>query len=186
MIAVPLSIGIALKHKRPARAQSLVRILIPLTISQLVIVSAMGVYLNIYMFKLITPALLFATFLLPNLGFVIGFILARIFKQSWKFSRTIAIETGVQNIGIAFIMVMFSFPPPDNVLAGIAPVTSSMMTSIPLLITAAIYHIYLRIYAERKFASDSHSVHFLKDDSLEQSKISSKELEVVWDKTVVG
>lgn len=49
---------------------------------------------------------------LPWLGYLLGYILARVFGQNGPDSLTIAIETGVQNTGIA-IFLLGALPQPQ-------------------------------------------------------------------------
>lgn len=51
---------------------------------------------------------------LPWLGFTFGFVVAKIFKQSQPDIRAIAIETGVQNTGVAIFLLRFTLKPPED------------------------------------------------------------------------
>jgi len=56
---------------------------------------------------------------LPWLGFMFGFIVAYICKQSQADIRAIAIETGVQNTGVAIFLLRFTLKPPaDDLTTG--------------------------------------------------------------------
>lgn len=50
---------------------------------------------------------------LPWLGYILAYILAKIFKQNSKDSITIAVETGIQNTGIAIFLLTFTLPQPE-------------------------------------------------------------------------
>lgn len=49
---------------------------------------------------------------LPWLGFIFGFIIAKIFKQPQADIRAIAIETGIQNTGVSIFLLRFTLKPP--------------------------------------------------------------------------
>ena len=49
---------------------------------------------------------------LPWLGFIFGYIVAIIFRQNEPDIRAIAIETGIQNTGIAIFLLRFSLKQP--------------------------------------------------------------------------
>lgn len=56
---------------------------------------------------------------LPWLGFTFGFIVARICKQPQPNIRAIAIETGIQNTGVAIFLLRFTLKPPvDDLTTG--------------------------------------------------------------------
>lgn len=70
---------------------------------------------------------------MPWLGYVLGWALATLLRQSPKDALTIAIETGIQNTGIAIFMLNFTLPQPQADMTSAVPVASSMMTPLPLL-----------------------------------------------------
>lgn len=56
---------------------------------------------------------------LPWLGFTLGFIVAKICKQPQANIRAIAIETGIQNTGVAIFLLRFTLKPPaDDLTTG--------------------------------------------------------------------
>lgn len=56
---------------------------------------------------------------LPWLGFTFGLIIAKICKQSQADIRAIAIETGIQNTGVAIFLLRFTLKPPaDDLTTG--------------------------------------------------------------------
>lgn len=46
-------------------------------------------------------------------GLTFGFLVTKLFRMSYKRARTIAMETGVQNIPLALTVISLSFPFPD-------------------------------------------------------------------------
>lgn len=50
---------------------------------------------------------------LPWLGYAIGYIFGKVFKQPPADSLTIAIEVGIQNTGIAIFLLRFALPQPE-------------------------------------------------------------------------
>lgn len=51
---------------------------------------------------------------LPWLGFLFGLVIAKLCKQSQADVRAIAIETGVQNTGVAIFLLRFTLEPPSD------------------------------------------------------------------------
>lgn len=50
---------------------------------------------------------------LPWVGYLSGYILGKLFRQNDPDSLTIAIETGIQNTGIAIFLLRFALPQPE-------------------------------------------------------------------------
>ena len=144
MITIPLFIGVFLKYKFPKAAIKFVKILKPITIIIMLVVVVTGIISNMYIFQLFRPEYLFAGALLPYGGYIFGGVIAAILRQPWVRVKTIALETGMQNVGVAFIMMMMSFPQPLGDIAMLAPAASAMMTPIPPMLITIPYLIYKR------------------------------------------
>lgn len=67
-------------------------------------------------------------------GFLIGLIASISLRQTMVDRISIAIETGVQNTGVAIVLLGLSLPQPDADIASVVPVAASVMTPIPLTI----------------------------------------------------
>ncbi|KYN19941.1 Solute carrier family 10 member 6, partial [Trachymyrmex cornetzi] len=87
---------------------------------------------------------------LPWLGFTFGFIIAYICKQPQADIRAIAIETGIQNTGVAIFLLRFTLKAPADDLTTVVPVSAAMMTPVPLTILFIIKLIYK--YKQKKTA----------------------------------
>lgn len=83
--------------------------------------------------------------MLPWLGYISAWLLAKLLHQNAVDSLTIAIETGIQNTGIAIFLLRFSLSPPQDDLTTVIPVSVAIMTPFPLL----------GIYLYKKFATRS-------------------------------
>lgn len=67
---------------------------------------------NVILFFL--SQILIAGMCLPWLGFTFGFIVAYVCKQPQANIRAIAIETGIQNTGVAIFLLRFTLKPPSD------------------------------------------------------------------------
>ena len=67
--------------------------------------------------------------LIPWIGYFIGGFFAFILRLPFKQIKTIAIETGIQNVGVAFLIVITNFPQPEVELA-ILPLMAVAMTTM--------------------------------------------------------
>ncbi|XP_045191367.2 ileal sodium/bile acid cotransporter-like [Mercenaria mercenaria] len=151
-LIVPVAIGMVIQWKKPNWAKYIVMGIKPLMVIFFILVFTVGVYSNLYIFTLMRnkPEILLAGALVPYIGFVFGGVMAMITRQSWKRVRTIAIETGIQNTGIAIVLLKVSLPPPDNDISIVAPIAAAIFTPVPMLIAIIWYEIYKRCYKKNK------------------------------------
>ncbi|VDN98188.1 unnamed protein product [Rodentolepis nana] len=136
-ILIPVIMGMLIKWKWPTLARRLVKALLrPLAIAFLLLVIGFGGYVNWPIYALLGayPLLLPAAAALPWTGFLLSAILAFIFRRSRAEILTIAIETGIQNIGIAILVLLYSMPQPEGDIGAIMPLVISFCTPCPLLL----------------------------------------------------
>ena len=67
------------------------------------------------------------------------------FSQPCYRVKTIAIETGIQNTSIAYLLLVFSLPAPDGDMAAVGPMASALLTPLPLFILVIIYLLYKKL-----------------------------------------
>ena len=101
-------------------------------------------FVNRYMFDIILvyPRIVGAIILLPICGFGGGYAMAAICRQKRSAAITIALETSIQNIAIAIIMLMTSFGLPEGDLGSTIPVLAGYLTIVPLCIIMICLSIY--------------------------------------------
>ena len=83
---------------------------------------------------------------LPCIGFAFGCTLARLTKRPRADVIAIAIETGVQNTGMAIFILWFTLDQPLGDLTAVVPVAAATMTPIPLLLGLCIKKITERFW----------------------------------------
>ncbi|KAL4235368.1 hypothetical protein ACF0H5_007004 [Mactra antiquata] len=142
LVTVPLFIGIFLKYKVQKVAILIIKILKPLTLGAIFVLICVAIYANWYVFKLFKPLYILAGCLLPYIGYIFGGLIATLFRQPLPRIKAIALETGMQNTAIAYLLMVSSLPPPHGDLASVAPMASAFMTPIPVFIITIIYTIY--------------------------------------------
>uniref|UniRef100_A0A1I7SD61 P3 protein n=2 Tax=Bursaphelenchus xylophilus TaxID=6326 RepID=A0A1I7SD61_BURXY len=138
---VPLLIGVLIARKRPGWAANARRILRPFVIFVLVFVIVFGTFSNLYMFELMNWPALISGLLLPWCGFMFGCFTAIFLRQKPEDVTAIAIETGVQNTGIAIMLLKFSFAEPDADISSLLPVIVACFTPGPLLVGFAVHSV---------------------------------------------
>ena len=99
-----------------------------------------------YVFEVIEKYELLAAFLLPLTGFVIAFVLGKIFRQKPGFCTSVALETSSLNCLITLAAIRFSLPSPSDDLASTIPIW--IMFTIPgLYILLAIVRFFKKCVA---------------------------------------
>ncbi|GAU94752.1 hypothetical protein RvY_06473-2 [Ramazzottius varieornatus] len=133
-LVIPLAIGVAIRRWKPTWADFARKLIRPFTILMMLFIFTFGIYANLYMFQVMTWRTLLAGLIVPWCGYVFGATLALISKRSKEQIIAIAVETGVQNTGIAIVLLRSSLPQPDADLASVVPVCGSIMLFIPLFL----------------------------------------------------
>lgn len=141
-LVIPLAIGFIIQSKLPRVSKILVRIMKPFSVILIIFIIVFAIVTNLYLFKLFSLEIVIAGMGLPWLGFLFGFIVAKICRQPQADIRAIAIETGIQNTGVSIFLLRFTLKPPAADLTTVVPVSSAIMTPIPLTILYVIKLIY--------------------------------------------
>ena len=131
-LAVPLAIGFCIQRFMPRTKNLLVRILKPFSTVLILFIVVFAIVANLYIFKLFSWQIFVAGMGLPWLGYMSGWIAAKCFKCAPGDAMAIAIETGVQNTGIAIYLLRFSLEQPEGDLTTVVPVSVACMTPVPL------------------------------------------------------
>ncbi|KRY38089.1 Ileal sodium/bile acid cotransporter [Trichinella spiralis] len=140
LLLVPVNLGILLWHLKPSWGQKAKKVLRPFFVIIIVFICTFGVYSNLYMFKLMSLRSMIAGLCVPWLGFMTGFVLAWLLKQPRENIVAISLETGIQNTGIAIVLLQLSFPKPDSEIASVMPVIVALFTPVPVLIALILYY----------------------------------------------
>jgi len=143
-VLVPIAVGLIIQKKLPKVARIIVLCLRPFYIILILCLFTIGVYSNLYIFRLIRLTTVLAGCALPYAGFTLAAIAAAVCRQPRARVLTIAIETGLQNTGIPIILMKLSLPQPDADLSIVAPVVVAMFMPLPLWIAVTIVEIRRR------------------------------------------
>merc|ERR1712083_103063 len=98
-----------------------------------------GIWSQFFMIKLIDWKIAVVGFALPWLGFAFGCMFSKLCRRERKDIIAIAVETGIQNTGMAIFMLWFTLDHPAGDLAAVVPVAVATLTPFPLL-TALFYY----------------------------------------------
>lgn len=145
----PLAIGVLIRRFRPKWADFACRLIRPFTVLMMLFIFTFGVYTNLYMFYVMNWRTMLAGLIVPWCGYIFGATLAVISKRSKEQVIAISVETGVQNTGIAIVLLRYSLPQPDADLASVLPVSGSIMLFIPLFFWYLGLVIYNRFFKKQ-------------------------------------
>lgn len=167
---IPLAIGLAFQKWLPRVAKFCRRILAPVSICMILFIIAFGTYANLYMFRLFTWKILLAASANVWLGFLFGTVLSKAFDLALEDIIAVAVETGVQNTGIAIVLIGFSLGQPESDIASVVPVAASIMTPFPLLCA----YIVIKV-RNRYFPRVQESRLYVMDDEEEKKTLPTPE-----------
>merc|ERR550534_3085163 len=127
-LALPLMVGLLIRRYLPKLACVLAKTLKPIAALFLFIIITFGVYANLFLFSLMDAKVCFASASLVVLGYTFGGVAASLLRQPWQDSLAIAVETGLQNTGIAVFILRLTLDQPDADINTVIPVTVAIMT----------------------------------------------------------
>lgn len=116
ILGVPLLFGMLLRYKNPVLALKLTKILKPLSIVIFAAIVVIAFSKNIDVFNAYIHHVLAIGIFHNIIALLLGFLVAKLFRLSFKNQKTLAIETGIQNSGLGLLLI-FSF---FNGLGGMA------------------------------------------------------------------
>ncbi|XP_061742085.1 hepatic sodium/bile acid cotransporter-like [Nerophis ophidion] len=112
MILVPCGIGIVVNYYRPRYAKIITKVgLIIMSITATGVTVAATIAIGGAITAVMSPPLLATGALMPLIGFTFGYVISAVFKLSQPERRTVAMETGCQNIQLCSTILKLAFPP---------------------------------------------------------------------------
>ncbi|KAL7055793.1 hypothetical protein AAHC03_022579 [Spirometra sp. Aus1] len=134
-VFLPVAGGLLMRRFFPSFADKLRPAVRPTALIFLLYVLIFGsvAYLPVYRLMARYPLLVAVGAALPFTGYLLGFIFSRLLCRPWPVVTAIAIETGVQNSGIAILILINAMPQPEGDMGAIMPIIIALMTPLPLL-----------------------------------------------------
>jgi bile acid:Na+ symporter, BASS family len=132
VVLAPIIIGVCLHHASPRLVNAVLPIAPPISVISIVLICASIIGQNAGQIKKSAGILLLAVFLLHSGGFLFGYIFARLFGYGRIICRTISVEVGMQNSGLAVALAQrnFSALPLAPVPCAISSVFHSVIGSL--------------------------------------------------------
>lgn len=150
-LVVPVGVGVLLQIYLPKVAAVCRRILKPFSIAMIIFIVVFGIYTNLFMIRVFTWQIFCAGFAVPFLGYVFGAAAGRLLRFPTPDVTAISIETGVQNTGVAIVLLRLTLPQPAADLTTVIPVALATMTPVPLLIAIIVKKIRQRIRKNKRY-----------------------------------
>jgi len=136
VIIIPIALGLALRRWIPGLTKKIIPVMpvIAVLMITLIVASIIGAGKE----PLTTSGLtLFAAvFSLHSCGFILGYVISRIFRSNDVVAKTISIEVGMQNSGLGVVLARQNFSSP---LVAIPSAISSLFHSLIASILAGIW-----------------------------------------------
>ncbi len=131
----------------------------------------MVLYTKYYSFQLLALRQWIFSPLIPWCGYVFGGLVTYLCRRPMKQVYTIGIETGFQNVGVAFLIVLFNFPSPEYDYAILPLVSISFISIVPLMIIAAVVSIVRRTKQAKSDSNQNPKEEVAADEEMQELQI---------------
>ena len=110
IIFLPMMIGMLVRHYASTIADKLEYVLKQLSMMIFLVIVVLGIFTNLDSFLSYIPIVLGLVAIHNLVAFSVGYSIAKLFSLDYKSTKTLTIETGIQNsgLGIALIFTFFS------------------------------------------------------------------------------
>ncbi|XP_062406408.1 hepatic sodium/bile acid cotransporter [Sardina pilchardus] len=155
MTLVPCAIGIYINHRVPQYSKLITKVgmgfmvVAGSTIGILASIAVGSKVLAVASLRMMTTAAL-----MPLIGYTLGYILSSIFRLNSSCRRTIAMETGCQNIGLCTTILKVAFPPHVIGPLYLFPIVYMFFQAAEAFVFVLIFRCHLRFVASRKERSE--------------------------------
>lgn len=153
-ISLPAGLGMLFNWLCPRAAPYITKLSSTLGGLLIVVTQIMEVFIFPDIFHNIPPVLYAATVVMPAAGMMLGYLISWLLKRPDAVRKTIAIESGIQNVGMGLTIVSLSFRFQDQKQALLFPwLYGFTMIALSFLLCGA-YGIYKKFFAK----SSSHNI----------------------------
>jgi len=149
-LILPVVLGMWIRWRWPKAGRLMEKVIVPFTLLTVLFILTGGVYVNLFIFELMTPLMVAAGFVVAFSGYFAGAGLSYLFRLPTAQITAVSVETAFQNGSIAFVLLKMSFPEPLGELASVAPVAQLLITGLPLWGLLALLKIYQRCCKKKK------------------------------------
>merc|ERR1719187_876327 len=149
-LILPTTFGMRIRWRWIKAARFMEKIIVPFTLLTVLFIFTAGVYINLFIFQLITGLMVAAGFMVAVSGYIFGAGLAWLFRLGRPQITAVSVETAFQNGSIAFVLLKISFEEPIGDLSAVAPVAQLCMTGAPLWLFFGVLKFYQKCIRKKK------------------------------------
>ncbi|KAM3603051.1 uncharacterized protein V6R79_015811 [Siganus canaliculatus] len=111
MILIPCTIGVLINYYRPKYARIIEKVGLSILMISIVVMGVLtSVGIGSTLLTVLAPPLMAISVLMPLIGYSFGYIISTLFKLNQSERRTVAMETGCQNIQLCSSILKLAFP----------------------------------------------------------------------------
>ncbi|KAK2889992.1 hepatic sodium/bile acid cotransporter [Channa argus] len=112
MILIPCGAGIIINYYRPQFAKTITKVGLTIMMISVVVLGVIASFaIGGSILTVLSPPLMAIGALMPFIGYAFGYIISSLFKLKQSERRTVAMETGCQNIQMCSTILKLAFPP---------------------------------------------------------------------------
>ncbi|XP_073348548.1 hepatic sodium/bile acid cotransporter [Pagrus major] len=112
MLLIPCGVGILINYYRPQYSKTITKAgIIILMIAVVLIATLASIGIGGSILTVLAPPLMAIGALMPFIGYTFGYVISALFRLKHSECRTVAMETGCQNIQLCSTILKVAFPP---------------------------------------------------------------------------
>ncbi|CAL8317764.1 unnamed protein product [Lota lota] len=147
-LVLPVACGVAVNYKWPKAAKCILKVGSVVGGGMLLVVGVASAVM--YPGSWHTDAsLVVIAAVFPLIGYTAGFVVAVVCRQPWQRCRTIAMETGAQNVQISSTVLQLSFPPEQLVVMFTFPLMYGCFQLLNSLLLVSVYQLWKYVHLGR-------------------------------------
>ncbi|CAF4322960.1 unnamed protein product [Rotaria socialis] len=178
LVVIPYGLGIFISY-RSSKIHKIVKNLVkPMMLFLLLFFLIFGSIVNWYLIVTIDLYTALTAPLLPYLGFILGAAIAWVFGLNWCHIKTVGIEAGIQNTGIAFMIMFYSFPQPYASQAIVVPLVVAFLTTKPFWVAYVIRNQIIK-YKKRQSKNPKQALPSEVDDKINPNMDTNTERQTI-------
>ncbi|KAG5277251.1 hypothetical protein AALO_G00115400 [Alosa alosa] len=151
MTLLPCAIGVYLNHRVPQYSKLITKVGLSIMLVASVSIGILaGITVGSTALAVASSRLMITAALMPLIGYTFGYILSAIFRLNSSCRRTIAMETGCQNIQLCSTILKVAFPPDSIGPLYLFPVVYIVFQVTEALVFILIFRCHQRFVASKQ------------------------------------
>ncbi|KAJ8402330.1 hypothetical protein AAFF_G00368190 [Aldrovandia affinis] len=168
-LIAPVACGVFVNYKWPKAARTILKVGSALGALLILVIGVASAVLYKGSWDTDTSVVIVGI-IFPLIGYAAGFIMAVAVRQPWHRCRTIAMETGAQNVQICSTVLQLSFPPEQLVLMFTFPLIYGSFQLLNGLLLVTVYQTYKRMAVQKTQDPSALGQHLQGDPSFDNGQ----------------